>query len=82
MFEVGHVFKRNGIDYCVIDIIKYNNKEYLLLSNNVGGIDYDFYLLSKPNDSQLRLSKVTDEKLELQLMNLFYDRMGKGEKNG
>ena len=79
MFEVGKVFKKNGKDYCVLDILDYNYKKYLLLSEKGEKISFDFYEITMPDNNNYELVMVNDANLNNSLFELFENRNSKGE---
>ena len=70
MIEVGHIFTRDNIKFCVVDILDYNSKKYGLVSvENNTGLKFDFYEITQ-NDDGCKLNKVYDDELILDLMEL------------
>ncbi len=70
MLEVGHEFKRNGVQYCVIDFMLYNQKQYCLLSveKKDEKLDFEFYECSFGPNGGINMNQVNDTEL---LSNLF-----------
>ncbi len=69
MFQVGQIFKRDGYELCVLDIVNYNNKYYIFTSVEKEKIEFLFYEVEKHNTSYA-LKKVSDDMLEAQLFSI------------
>jgi len=82
MFEVGQVFKKNGIEYCVVDILQCDNKDYLLISNAANKIDFEFFEVRRPDDNHYELLTIHNDAINNKLFDIFYNKMRKEEKNG
>lgn len=78
MLEIGHEFKRNGTQYCVVDFMIYNQKQYCLLSveRKNEKLDFEFYECSFGPNGGINMDLVEDTSL---LSNLF--GILEGEKN-
>ena len=65
MLEVGHEFKRNGTNFCVVDILNYKGKNYCFLSEERKNekIDFNFYEYSFDCKGDSILQKVKDDNL-------------------
>lgn len=80
MLEVGQIFRKNDQIYCVIDVLDFNMKKYVLFSVESDGeeeneLDYSFYEIVK-NNSNFELSLVMDENINYELFKIV-----EGEKN-
>ena len=73
MFKVGQVFNKNGKDYCVIDIINYMDKTFLLLSEQDDKISFFFYDVILLNNNY-KLLKVKNQSLINELYSLYEER--------
>lgn len=60
--EIGHIFEKNGITYCVLDILDYEGKKYILFSIEDDKLDYLFYEVEYANHEYI-LNLLTDELL-------------------
>ena len=64
MLEIGHEFERNGVQFCVVDIVDLNNKSYCFLSEERRNEKMDFhfyeYSISSTGDVNLDLVKNDD----------------------
>lgn len=69
MFQIGQIFNKNGIEMCVVDIIEYNMKKYLLMSQENECIDYVFYEMQK-SELGYKLIKINDDELNYNLFNI------------
>ena len=66
--EVGQIFNKNGKEYCVLELLSFNNKEYVLFSVESTKLDYLFYEIISQHDDY-RLNLVTDNMELYELMN-------------
>ena len=70
-FKVGQVFKKLGKVYCVLDVINYNEKTYVLFSVETGRKFYfDIYEIQEEIDSY-NLLKVKEQELFNSIMYIF-----------
>ena len=69
MFEVGQIFNKDGIEYCVLDLIEYNNNTYIFMSVEDGNIEYLFYEVKKINDGY-NLELIIDDELNNYLFSI------------
>ncbi len=74
MFKEGQVFKKNGINYCVIDILHLDNEMYLLLAEQLETISYVFYKVKIVNNNSYDLTVVDDELLNSKLFEMFENK--------
>ena len=76
MLEVGHEFERNGINYCVVDIVDYENKSYCLLSIEKENekISFAFYEYKVEMNGDFTLDSVEDEELISKLFDIFEEK--------
>lgn len=69
MFEVGQIFNKDGIEYCVLDLIEYNNNTYIFMSVEDGNIEYLFYEVKKTNNGY-NLELIIDDELNNYLFSI------------
>lgn len=70
MLEIGQIFEKNGYEFCVLDIIDYNMKKYVLFSIEAEKVEYAFYEINFIND-RYNLKKIDDNLVECTLFNIF-----------
>lgn len=69
MLEVGQIFNKKGKTLCVLKKLKYNNKEYALISVEDNKLEYLFYEITLIDDNY-KLNLVTDSNLEYKLFEI------------
>lgn len=70
MLEVGQIFNKNNATYCVLDLIDYDGKNYVLFSKESDKIAYIFYEILETIDGY-NLVEVDDEKINFALLDIF-----------
>jgi hypothetical protein len=73
MFEIGHEFKRDGLNYIVLDIINLESRKYILFGIEGTKLDYVFYEATQKND-EIELEEVVDNKIKKRLFDIFYTK--------
>lgn len=71
--EIGHQFNKDGIIFCVLDIIDYDMKQYALFSAEYEKLDYIFYEVNRINNDY-NLKRVDDESLIYELFKIVEER--------
>ena len=69
MLEVGHILKKNGRTFCVLDILEFNMKKYVLFSVEDTKLEFLFYEIL-PSSDGYHLNLVKDDELEFKLFEL------------
>ena len=75
MFKIGQVFHKNGFDFCILDILEYESKQYLLCSVEKDKLEYIFYDVHYES-GKYNLVQVLDQQLEFNLFELFEQKGG------
>lgn len=73
MLEIGQIFEKNNYEFCLIDIVNYENKKYGLFSLESNKLSYVFYEILESENSY-NLLKVNDEQLNFKLLEIFENR--------
>lgn len=60
MFNIGQVFKKDGQEICILDIIQYENRQYAFMSVESEKLEYLFYEIIQVNQGY-NLNLVTNE---------------------
>ena len=66
MLEIGQEFNKNGSRYCLLEILEYNLKKYVLFSVESEKIEYLFYEVFQEGKNY-NFSLVTDEETKFAL---------------
>ena len=69
MLSVGQIYNKNGKDFCVLDLIDYNTKKYVLMSAESDKIEFLFFTILQ-GDGFIRLEQVVDKELEFTLFHI------------
>ena len=62
MFQIGQIFVKNGIEFCLIELVNYDGNLYGFFSVEDKKIDYIFYEM-KQTETGCKLVAVVDENL-------------------
>lgn len=78
--EIGYEFLRNGKNYCLIDIVDLNSKQYALFSIEESGhkMNFEFCEMTRNSEGYF-FDRVTDDNIN----NLLFEKMERsayGEK--
>ena len=73
MLQVGHVFKRDGQTFCLIDFVDYGEKRYALFSVEAPKIIYVFYEINQ-NETGYNLIGIHDDDLNNKLLSIFEEK--------
>ncbi len=80
MFEIGQVFKKNGNEYTVLDIIDYSDNKYVLFAVEKEKIDYVFFKIYNKNEQGVDLKEVKDIKLKKQLYDICFKKINRSDR--
>ena len=72
MLSIGHEFVRNGVQFCVVDIIDYNDRSFYFLSEERKNekMNFHFYECNIESDGDISLNLVRDDELTSTLYGL------------
>lgn len=69
--EVGHIFEKDGVEYCICDIKKYGNHDYAYAISGEGENSIlTFFQLENREDGTL-LRKITSDEILAEIMPIF-----------
>ena len=72
--EIGHVFEKNGIEYCICDIKKYGNHDYAYaLSGDGEESRLTFFQLENDEQGGTLLRKIVSDEILAEIMPIFVD---------
>jgi len=67
MLEIGKEFFMNGFSYCILDIFKYENFDFVLFSREKDKIGYEFYYYNF-DGKNYNFKLVSDRDLNIRLL--------------
>ena len=73
MFEEGQIFNKDGDEYCVLDVLEYEGKTFVLFSIESGKVGFSFYQVDLEGDNY-NLVSVIDDNLNNILMNMYEEK--------
>ena len=77
--EIGMIFEKDGVEYCISDIKRYGNHDYAYAISGEGdNTKLTFFQLVEEEDGIL-LNKITNEEVLVEIMPLFLEEVE--EKN-
>ena len=77
MLEIGQIFNKNGVEYCLLDILILDDKKYALFSLETDKLSFSFYEIIE-NETDYDLKFIDDQQLNFHLLELYEE---KGEVN-
>lgn len=69
MLGIGKTFDKNGYTFCLLDLFRFNERNYALFSKEKDGVSYEFYEIIEHADNY-SLTLVRDEHIKFSLLNL------------
>lgn len=73
MLQVGQIFKKNGQEYCLVDLIFYDNIQYALFLIESDKVDYKFFAIHDDGKGYT-LTEINDVELNNILFEIFEEK--------
>ena len=70
--KIGHVFEKDGVEYCICDIKKYGNHDYAYAISGEGDdTRLTFFQLEDDDNGGTLLKKITSDEILAEIMPIF-----------